>query len=192
MRSISKDITWSRAIVILVGVSLLMALASGSAALAARKNPGGITVSGDSTQILDPSSDPRCESDAPLALNLTGSLEGCWSIFPDFDNATCVELNGFALYRETGREVFNGDLILETGEILSGMADTTYVFEAAFQSGFCTTFATVELAGGCIHYLKGRTDDFKGVTAQITFFDEIGPGGPTNFLYYGPLNIGGM
>ena len=186
MRKESKDTTWSRGIVLLVGVFVLAALASGNAALAgSRMNAGIITVSGDS-ELSD------CgEPGTPLALELTGSLEGCWSVFPD--DFTCEPLNGFDLYRETGREVFDGKWTIGS-ETLSGEFDTTYVFEAVFEPGFCdggmSAFET-QLAGGCIHSIKGRTLDFKGVSGQINFFDIIGPRGATNFLYAGQLNRGG-
>lgn len=190
MRRQSKDTKWPRAIALSVGVFALIAVAGGSAALADRKNPGPIIVSGDST-VIDPASNDLCEEGAAFALLLTGDLEGCWSVFPDELNITCTELDGFALYREPGREVFSGDWNVD-GDVLSGEADTTYVFEAVFESGFCSSFAfETELSGSCIHYFKGRTGDFRGVTGQISFFDIIpdpGTSGASNFLYTGPLN----
>jgi hypothetical protein len=181
--------SWGSSMVALAGLILLTALAGASKVSADSGNHRGwIAVSGSAV----PS---NCAAD-DFALALSGDLEGCWTIFPE--SFTCEELNGFAWYTEAGREAFDGTLHGEPGSFV-----TTYTFEAAFAAGFCSTFDFhAELAGGCDHYVKGKSGSFTGVVGRITFVDIIpgivtsgailpGPDGATDFFYIGQLNRGG-
>ncbi len=187
--------------VLLAGVFALMMLATGSAALA--KNNGDddegkrVTVSGDST--FSDCGGPE----SALALQLFGDLEGCWEVFPQ--RFKCKELNGFAWYREWGNEAFVGALHGEEGEF-----KTRYRLTAIFEQGFCGKFEDdpaaflTELAGGCIHKIRGKSGVFDDAKGLITFFDLIPnlvfvdgdppsvqlpeePLGGTNFPYVGRL-----
>ena len=130
------------------------------------------------------------------ALLLTGDLEGCLSIFiQDFQ---CKELEDFDLYLEQGREVFVGTLHGKRGRFR-----TTYTFDGAYAGGFCQSFdASLEVGGGCIHEIEGRSGVFRRAEGSFTFIDVItnvtgnpvtgqfmaGTGG-NNFLYYGRINL---
>ena len=177
---------WRGSKAIITGAFLLATLAGGSTASGGNGNHRGWTaVSGTGV----PSG---CGGDA-FALELRGDLEGCWAIFPE--DFSCEELNGFALYKESGREQFDGTLRGEPGQFI-----TTYTFEAAYAQGFCDSFDFLaELAGGCDHHVRGISGSFRGVVGDITFFDIIpgistggmitpGPSGATDFLYVGQLN----
>lgn len=125
------------------------------------------------------------------AIELTGDLEGCLTFFPkDF---TCEELNGFALYNERGREVFEGSL---NGE--SGKFRTKYTLEATYTQGSCAAFDAGgfpflnQLTGGCDHFVKGRNGVFDDARGLITFHDVIpepGVSGASNFLYSGHIDL---
>ena len=123
------------------------------------------------------------------AIELTGDLEGCLTFYPK--KFSCVELNGFALYRESGREVFVGSYDGERGRFR-----TRYTLEATYTSGSCTAFMNGgfpfmnQLTGGCDHRIIGKSGVFAGRRGLITFHDVIptpGMSGASNFLYSGYL-----
>jgi hypothetical protein len=93
-------------------------------------------------------------------------------------------LNGFARYREWGREVFRDD------DGVSGFR-TAYTLEGVYSQGFCTTFDfATQLAGGCDHKVFSGSGKFLGANGIITFNDIIpvsGVSGASNFLYHGQL-----
>lgn len=186
MRRKTRLTWWRDSMAIVAGAFVLTALVGGSTASAGGGHKSGWTaVSGTAV----PSD---CGGDA-FALELSGDLEGCWAIFPE--DFSCEELNGFALYRESGREQFDGTRSGEPGQFI-----TTYTFEAAYAQGFCESFDFLaELAGGCDHHIRGISGSFRGVVGHITFFDIIpgistngmitpGPAGATDALYVGQLN----
>jgi len=150
----------------------------------------GTFVSGNSTL-----SDCGLEgSDA--ALLLTGDLEGCLSIF--IRGSECNELEVFDLYLERGREVFVGELHGKPG-----IFRTSYTFEGAYAPGFCQSFAgSLEVGGGCIHRIDGKSGVFKHAEGLFTFIDVItnvtgdpvtgefmAGAGANNFLYYGRIDL---
>lgn len=172
---------------IVAGAFVLTALVGGSTASAGGGHKRGwTTVSGTAV---------ASGCGGVYALELSGDLEGCWAVFPE--DFACDELNGFALYKEWGREEFDGTRNGEPGQFV-----TKYTFEGAYPPGFCSNFDFLgELAGGCDHYIKGRSGSFRGVVGHIQFFDiipgiqadgngTITPGitGPTDYLYVGNLN----
>lgn len=187
MKTISRITRWRRSMVAVASTLLLMALVGGSSAWAGGgHHRGWTTVSGTAI-----GSD--CGGD--WAFELSGDLEGCWAAFPE--GFSCDELNGFALLKEWGREEFNGTRNREPGRFV-----TKYTFEGVYPTGFCSTFEfTSELAGGCDHYIRGKSGAFRRAWGHIRFFDiipgiradgngNITPGttGGTDFFYVGKLN----
>ena len=165
----------------LVGASALPVSADG------KKGGERITVSGNSVP-----SDCN-DGEGAGAIALTGDLEGCLTFFPK--RFTCDELNGFARYRESGTESFEGTLHGEPGRF-----STSYTLEATYESGSCAEFEAggfpflSQLTGGCDHYVRGRSGAFRGASGLITFFDVIpdpGSSGASNFLYAGTLKVRG-
>ena len=161
-------------------------MASGNVALAT--GDGSRVISGNSVF-------SDCGVDgSDVALLLTGDLEGCLSIF--VQDYSCRELNGFAHYKETGREAFTG-----TWRGGKGRFTTKYTINAAYAQGFCTSFDfSLELSGSCRHHITGRSGVFQDTVGVFTMFDVItnvtgdpvtgefaaGSGG-NNFLYSGRI-----
>lgn len=174
----------SRRTIIILGFALLMVL-SLAAPVGADDDDDGerITISGNSTPSL-------CNGDRGAgAIELTGDLTGCLIFFPK--RFTCEELNGFALYREWGREVFEGELKGEEGKFR-----TRYFLEATYAAGSCAEFNSggfpfaAQITGGCDHRVRGVSGAFDDARGLITFHDVIKPGsGATNFLYSGHLRL---
>src|SRR5688572_18736785 len=161
-------------------------MASGNAALAA--GDGSRVISGNSVF-------SDCGVDgSDVALLLTGDLEGCLSIF--VQGYSCRELNGFAHYKERGREAFTGKWRVGRGRFT-----TNYTIDAAYAQGFCESFDfSLELSGSCWHHITGRSGVFADTEGVFTMFDVItnvtgdpvtgafaaGSGG-NNFLYSGRI-----
>ena len=125
------------------------------------------------------------------ALELSGDLEGCWIFF--VKSSSCEELNGFALYNESGRETFVGSFQGEEGKFR-----TRYTLQATFAQGACAdiedgdydTFFSKQLTGGCDHKVRGKTGVFKAMKGNITYHDiipEPGVSGASNYFYQGYL-----
>jgi hypothetical protein len=160
-------------------------MASGNTALAV---DGSRRISGNSTF-------SDCGVDgSDVALLLTGDLEGCLSVF--VRGYSCKELNGFAHYKERGREAFTG-----TWRGGKGRFTTNYTIDAAYAQGFCESFDfSLELSGSCTHHITGRSGVFADTEGVFTMFDVItnvtgdpvtgafaaGSGG-NNFLYSGRI-----
>ena len=157
---------------------------------------GNIASAGDGTRVISGNSVfSDCGVDgSDVALLLTGDLEGCLSIF--VQDYSCRELNGFAHYKERGREAFNGKWRGERGRFT-----TKYTIDAAYAQGFCTSFDfSLELSGSCRHHITGRSGVFTDTVGVFTMFDVItnvtgdpvtgefaaGSGG-NNFLYSGRI-----
>lgn len=136
---------------------------------------------GGRTQISGDSMFSDC---GDFALEMTGDLNGCLEIFPE--RFTCEELNGFAVYREWGEELFRDDDGVSTFR-------TTYDLEGVFAQGFCDSFDfSTQLAGGCNHKVFSGEGKFHGSNGLITFNDIIpapGVSGASNFLYHGNVKI---
>jgi len=173
-------------------IAMLLAAASPAMAGGTGGSGNGAYVSGNSTY-----SDCGLEG-SDLALNMTGDLEGCWSVF--VEGFSCRELADFDLYSERGREVFVGTLHGRQGSFR-----TTYTLEGAYAKGFCQSFDfSLQLAGGCSHKVRGRSGVFKGAEGLLTFLDVVAgvtsdpltgafaPGtGAGNFLYFGRIRLDG-
>lgn len=169
-------------------------LAGASPALAdGGHGPGkGILVSGNSTF----SDCGLAGSD--VALNMTGDLQGCLSVF--VEGFSCTEQDDFDLYFERGREVFVG-----TWNGKQGSFRTTYTLDGAYAKGFCQSFDfSLQLAGGCSHKVDGASGAFRKARGLLTFLDVVAnvtgdpvtgaftPGtGANNFLYFGRIHLPG-
>ena len=130
-----------------------------------------VTNSGDSKP-----SDCGAAKKASYAMEMSGSLTGCWSTFVSHYN--CQEMNGFALYTEIGREEFAGKA--EGKDI---KFDTQYTFNGIFPSGSCPTpAAEKEIVGGCIHYISGD-----GLVGTMRFYDVTYGNGAPHYFYEGTL-----
>ena len=184
--------TFFRSTKILMASIFAMMMASGSAALAS--NSEKLVISGNSTFALP------TECDGEFALVMTGDLEGCLKIMPK--RIDCDELNGFDLYTEKGKELFEGTLDGVYGEF-----ETRYVVRGTYASGFCDALSlgdpnafALQLSGGCIHNVRGKSGVFEDVKGLFRVYDVI-PGitaggagmpdpagfGASNFLYEGFL-----
>ena len=147
---------------------------AGSLATAGPSFAAGSTtaVSGDSKP-----SECGAAKKASYALELSGSLNGCWSVFIAHFN--CQEMNGFALYTEIGREEFAGQA---EGKDLT--FDTQYTFNGIFPTGSCPEpAAEKEIVGGCIHYITG-----KGLVGVMRFYDVMYGNGAPHYYYEGTLS----
>ncbi|MBC2835090.1 hypothetical protein [Paragemmobacter straminiformis] len=145
-----------------------LALAAASPGFSANAT---VSVSGDSTP-----SDCGAAKKADYAIELAGSLSGCWATFISHYN--CQEMNGFSLYTEIGREEFEGKL---EGEAVT--FDTTYTFTGLFPTGSCPApAAEKEIVGGCIHYLSGT-----GLTGLMRFYDVMSGDAAPHYFYEGHI-----
>ena len=186
MQNNAQRTTWRGARTLAAAAISTVVMASGNAALAA--GDGSRRISGNSTF-------SDCGVDgSDIALLLTGDLEGCLSIF--VQGYSCKELNGFAHYKERGREAFTG-----TWRGGNGRFTTNYTVNAAYAQGFCESFDfSLELSGSCTHHITGRSGVFADTEGVFTMFDVItnvtgdpvtgafaaGSGG-NNFLYSGRI-----
>lgn len=131
-----------------------------------------------------------------FAYLMTGDLEGCLSVF--VEGFRCNDLEDFDKYFERGRKVFIGKLRGKQGRFT-----TTYKFDAAFANGFCESFDfSLEVGGGGISKVTGRSGVFEGAEGVIKFIDVItnvtgdpvtgeftAGSGANNFLYSGRIHL---
>lgn len=156
------------------GLLLILFLLLALPAIAGTAQDGHTQISGDS--VLSDCGD--------FALEMTGDLNGCLEIFPE--RFTCEELNGFAVYREWGEELFRDN------DGVSSFS-TKYDLEGLYAQGFCDSFDfSTQLAGGCSHKVFSGEGKFLGSNGLITFYDIIpvpGASGASNFVYHGDVKI---
>jgi len=188
MKSDTHVTSFRRARVLIAGALASMMLAGGNTAWATGDRT--VFVSGNSVF-----SDCGIEG-SDFAYLMTGDLEGCLSIF--VEGFRCNDLEDFDKYFERGRKVFIGKLRGKQGRFT-----TTYTFDVAFANGFCESFDfSLEVGGGGISKVTGRSGVFEGAEGVIKFIDVIanvtgnpvtgeysaGTGG-NNFLYYGRIHL---
>lgn len=160
-----KSTVFGKTLSLAAAIALAAAGPSFSAVTASR-------VSGDSTP-----SECGSAKKADYAIELTGSLAGCWSTFVSHYN--CEAMNGYSLYTEIGREEFEGKL---EGEAVR--FDTVYSFTGIFPEGSCPSpAADKEITGGCIHYISGD-----GLVGTIRFYDVMQGEGAPHYFYEGFLS----
>lgn len=133
-----------------------------------------------------------CLEDADLALQMTGVLEGCLSIYVEDYN--CVEsTDGWRpdKYTESGREVFVGTIATADGPE-SGTFETKYTLKATMAPGSGCDFEQ-QLSGGCTHRVvnKSGTGVFERARGVIHFFDRIEapPDFATDYPYWGDIRL---
>ena len=190
MKSNSHGVTSSHCKAPVASVLVAVLLGGGSSAMA--NGDDSVYVSGNSTL-------SGCGLDgSDVALNMTGDLEGCLSVF--VQGFSCKELDDFDLYFERGREVFVGKLRGQRGRF-----STTYKVEGAYAKGFCKSFDfSTQVAGGCKHEIQGRSGVFTEAEGLIKFLDVVAgvtgdPAtgaftagtGANNYLYYGRIHLRG-
>jgi hypothetical protein len=93
------------------------------------------------------------------AIDLTGSLNGCWYTY-----VSESKFNRSGTYQERGNEIFVGCLNGSCGTF-----ETTYTFTAKYVDD---TFAE-EIHGRCHHPIVGGTGDFAGAKGVINFKDDV-------------------
>jgi hypothetical protein len=150
--------------------TMLALLLPAPAGAAGMTQISGTAVAGDAT-CTDP---PAGFED--FALDLEGSLDGCWYIH--VDGARYIE--GSGVYLETGRERFVG-CIAGGG---CGTFDTTYRFTAKFAD----VDLTQEVHGRCQHPITAGTgtDGLTGVEGRVDFKDDVDTG---TFHYRGHVRL---
>jgi len=137
---------------------------------------GTTRVSG--TAAFDPGSacpEPVAPFDDYPALDVSGSLEGCWYT----DVLWSKDFGHPGLYLEVGQELFVGTV---NGE--SGSFTTKYVFEAKLGAD------GLEVSGQCQHpIVRGSgTDELRGIGGLILFTDIVTPTEIT-YVYRGVVSL---
>jgi len=126
------------------------------------------------------------------ALMFSGDLEGCLTFYPK--DYTCTEMNGFALYEESGSEIFIGSY-----EGVRGKFRTRYTLAATYLADSCDAIDDAvlnggdfpwdrQVTGGCDHKILGRKGAFAGKRGNFNIFDVIpepGVSGATTFQWAG-------
>jgi hypothetical protein len=107
------------------------------------------------------------------AIDLTGSLNGCWYTY-----VSKSQLNPSGTYLEQGTEIFVGCL----NGLACGTFETTYTFTAKYTD---ETFAQ-EIHGRCEHRIVGGTEDFAEAKGVLLFKDDVVN---LNFEYRGNINL---
>jgi hypothetical protein len=107
------------------------------------------------------------------AIDLTGSLNGCWYTY-----VSASQFNPSGTYLEQGTEIFVGCL----NGLACGTFETIYTFTAKYVDD---TFAE-EIHGRCEHRIVGGTEDFAGAKGVLTFKDDVVN---LNFEYRGPISL---
>jgi hypothetical protein len=94
------------------------------------------------------------------AIDLTGSLNGCWYTY-----VSKSQFNPSGTYLEQGTEIFVGCL----NGLACGTFETIYTFTAKYVD---ETFAE-EIHGRCEHRIVGGTEDFAGAKGVLLFKDDV-------------------
>jgi hypothetical protein len=130
-----------------------------------------MTVSGNSVP-----SDCGASKKADYAMEMSGSLTGCWATF--IAHVNCQEMKGYALWTEIGREEFDGKLGQQATKF-----GTQYTFNGIFPSGSCPKPSPEkEIVGGCIHYISGES-----LVGTMRFYDVMYGEGAPHYFYEGTL-----
>jgi hypothetical protein len=145
-------------------------LASLLLALAANHQLTGTAFFNPDTSCPDP---PSAYSSYP-ALDMTGSLDGCW-----YTNIETARTTQGGVYLESGTELFVGQL--DGGP--AGTFTTTYKFEAKLNAD------GDEVRGRCQHRIVSGsgTGGFAGATGRVDFKDIIGE--PITYVYRGHISL---
>jgi hypothetical protein len=140
----------------------LAVAASVLAVLAMPASAGTTQVSGIgvfNTECQPPVGSPPDDLGDYPAIDLTGSLFGCWYTY-----VSSSKFNRSGTYQEKGSEIFVGCL-----NGTCGTFETTYTFTGKYVDA---TFAE-EIHGRCEHRIVGGTGDFAGAKGVILFKDDV-------------------
>jgi len=107
------------------------------------------------------------------AIDLTGSLNGCWYTY-----VSASQFNPSGTYLEQGTETFVGCL----NGLACGTFETTYTFTGKYVD---ETFSE-EIHGRCEHRIVGGTEDFAGAKGVLLFKDDVVN---LQFDYRGPISL---
>ena len=107
------------------------------------------------------------------AIDLTGSLNGCWYTY-----VSKSQFNRSGTYLEQGTEIFVGCL----NGLACGTFETIYTFTAKYVDA---TFSE-EIHGRCEHRIVGGTEDFAGAKGVLLFKDDVVN---LQFEYRGPISL---
>jgi hypothetical protein len=132
------------------------------AELAIPASPGATLVSGIgvfNTECQPPVGLPPDDLGDYPAIDLTGSLNGCWYTY-----VSKSQFNPSGTYLEQGTEIFVGCL-----NGTCGTFETTYTFTAKYVDD---TFAE-EIHGRCHHPIVSGTGSFAGVKGLLNFKDDV-------------------
>jgi hypothetical protein len=146
------------------------------AELATPASAGATLVSGIgvfNTECQPPVGSPPADLGDYPAIDLTGSLNGCWYTY-----VSKSQFNPSGTYLEQGTEIFVGCL----NGLACGTFETIYTFTAKYVDD---TFAE-EIHGRCEHRIVGGTEDFAGVKGVLLFKDDVVN---LNFEYRGPISL---
>ena len=107
------------------------------------------------------------------AIDLTGSLSGCWYTY-----VSRSQFNPSGTYLEQGTEIFVGCL----NGLACGTFETIYTFTGKYVD---ETFSE-EIHGRCEHRIVGGTEDFAGAKGVLLFKDDVVN---LNFEYKGNISL---
>ncbi len=170
-----------------------MAIATSFALVIALLTPNPAGAAEERTVISGTANPSDCNNGKGLgALEFSGDLEGCLTFFPK--DYSCMEMNGFALYEESGNEIFVG-----TYDGARGKFRTRYTLAATYLAGSCAAIDDAvlnggdfpwdrQVTGGCDHKILGRKGAFAGKRGNFNIFDVIpepGVSGATTFQWAG-------
>ena len=146
------------------------------AELAIPASAGATLVSGIgvfNTECQPPVGSPPDDLGDYPAIDLTGSLNGCWYTY-----VSKSQFNPSGTYLEQGTEIFVGCL----NGLACGTFETIYTFTAKYVDD---TFAE-EIHGRCEHRIVGGTEDFAGAKGVLLFKDDVVN---LQFEYRGPISL---
>ena len=146
------------------------------AELAIPASAGATLVSGIgvfNTECQPPVGSPPGDLGDYPAIDLTGSLNGCWYTY-----VSNSQFNPSGTYLEQGTEIFVGCL----NGLACGTFETIYTFTAKYVD---ETFSE-EIHGRCEHRIVGGTEDFAGAKGVLLFKDDVVN---LQFEYRGPINL---
>ena len=146
------------------------------AELAMPASKGATLVSGIgvfNTECQPPVGSPPDDLGDYPAIDLTGSLNGCWYTY-----VSKSQFNPSGTYLEQGTEIFVGCL----NGLACGTFETIYTFTAKYVDD---TFAE-EIHGRCEHRIVGGTEDFAAAKGVLLFKDDVVN---LQFEYRGPISL---
>ena len=146
------------------------------AELATPASAGATLVSGIgvfNTECQPPVGSPPGDLGDYPAIDLTGSLNGCWYTY-----VSKSQFNPSGTYLEQGTEIFVGCL----NGLACGTFETIYTFTAKYVD---ETFSE-EIHGRCEHRIVGGTEDFAGAKGVLLFKDDVVN---LQFEYRGPISL---